>query len=150
MNDAINEIVKRAVDSRLDDFMNDLDYTVDASDFECVDGEEGDYGITRYLHDGKCFLVNFNFAGDWEESILTPYGIELIVSPIFKESFQLDIETIDGEDRKALRQYFGNTKADQAESRLGDYLNSPHIDQESKDNITSYLNSLRNLGLDIE
>lgn len=148
MNDAINEIVKRAVDARLDDFLNDLDYTTDASDFVCVDGEEGDYGITRYLHDSKCFLVNFNFAGDWEESTLTPYGIELIVSPMFKESFQLDIETIDGEDRKALRQYFGNTKADQEQSRLGDYLNSPHLDQECKDGITEYLNQLRRFGIE--
>lgn len=150
IDEALKEMARREVDSRLDDFIHTIEYTVDSSDFVSVDGEEGDYGITRYLHDGKCFLVNFNFAGDWEENIITPYGIDLVIRAIFNESFQLgiQIETIDGEDRKALRQYFGNTKADQKQSQLGDYMNSPHIDQECKDGITEYLNKLRNFGVE--
>ena len=148
MNDAINRIVSLAIESHLDTVLNSLEHTTDTSEYVCVDGEEGDYGITRYLHEGKCFLVNFNFAGDWEENIITPYGIDLLIRPIFNESVELDIETIDGENMKTLLQYFGNTKAHKEEMRLGNYLDSPHVDQESKDEITKYLNWLRNLGLD--
>lgn len=148
MNDAINRSVSSAIESHLDTVLNSLEYTTDTSEYVYVDGEEGDHGITRYLHEGKCFLVNFNFAGDWEENILTPYGIDLLIRPIFNESIELDIETIDGENMKTLLQYFGNTKAHQEEMRLGNYLDSPHVDQESKDEITKYLNGLRNLGLD--
>lgn len=148
MNDAINNIVNSVLYNHLDDFLNDLEYETDHSDFVNVDGEEGDYGVIRYLYNGKCFMVNFNFAGDWEENILTEYGIDLVVRPIFNPSIKLDIKTIDGEDRVALLQYFGNTMAKKEEYNIGDYLNSPHIDQEPKDNITDYLNELRNLGLE--
>ncbi len=102
------------------------------------------------MHEGKCFLVNFNFAGDWEENILTPYGVELFVSSLFKVNVELDIPTIDGEDRKALLKYFGNTKADSIERQIGAYRNSPHLDQASKDEMTGYLNSLRNLGEEVK
>lgn len=150
MNEAICRIVTDALNSHLDELLDSLEYTTDTSDFICVDGEEGDYGITRYLHEGKCFLVNFNFAGDWEENILTSYGVELFVSSLFKVNVELEIPTIDGEDRKALLKYFGNTKADSIEGQIGAYRNSPHLDQASKDEMTGYLNSLRNLGEEVK
>lgn len=94
--------VQRIIDEKFQKLLEN--YTRDDKFFVSVDGEEGDYGVTRYLLEGECILVEFNHAGDDIEYIHTKYGYEKFIRPMF--NFELDIEyLIDASQENCLSHY---------------------------------------------
>ena len=66
------EIVER-VEEWLED--EDLQLTPDYSQFNVVDGEEGDYGIIHYYDPSeRLFAIKTVYGGDSEDLKFTPYG----------------------------------------------------------------------------
>ncbi len=59
--------------------IEDIDYILDNSNFNIVDGEEGDYGIKRYLsNDNQLLAVRHIFGGDYEEIEFTELSKKIL------------------------------------------------------------------------
>lgn len=52
----------------------DDDYRADYSQFNVVDGEEGDYGVIRYFHGDELVAIKNVYGGDSEEVEFTSFG----------------------------------------------------------------------------
>lgn len=88
------------------DLEENLGLTKDASEYVYVDGEEGDYGIIRYLDsDNKLVLVKLIFGGDKEDCKLTNHGKQLIKQHLFK-SLEETIDSSDVCSEEDLKSFF--------------------------------------------
>ncbi len=58
----------------VEQFVDDIEYESDSSNYNVVDGEEGDYGTIIYSHNGIPVCIYINHGGDSEEYIFTRYG----------------------------------------------------------------------------
>lgn len=113
--DGLHTIIQFEISDRCYKLVNDLTVTTDDSLFKVVDGEEGDFGITRYFMDtgwpgdDKCIAVEFNFAGDHVELYFCN-----AIKPILKEKFgELAdcVETFDGNFPDYLLAVFNRQRA---------------------------------------
>lgn len=63
----------------------ELGLTVDTSDFVVVDGEEGDYGMIRYLDSNdEVVATKFIQGGDMESLDVTKYGRQFLGEKILR------------------------------------------------------------------
>jgi hypothetical protein len=78
----------------------DLGLVEDLKDFVYVDGEEGDFGVIRYLDaSGQVVCVRTIEGGDSEQMELTEYGKPLIAAKmleVFKETLTEALELAPG------------------------------------------------------
>lgn len=59
--------------------IEDIDYTTDQSEFEVVDGEEGDNGIIKYYSlSGDLLAVKTVYGGDSEDIEFTEIGKNIL------------------------------------------------------------------------
>ncbi len=59
--------------------IEDINYTTDTTEFNFVDGEEGDNGIIKYYAtDGDLLAVKTVYGGDSEEVEFTQWGKDLL------------------------------------------------------------------------
>lgn len=60
--------------------VEDIDYKIDLTDFNSVDGEEGDNGIIRYydLEDGELLAIKTVHGGDDEDIEFTHLGRDIL------------------------------------------------------------------------
>jgi hypothetical protein len=61
----------------------------DCSNFVYVDGEEGDFGVTRYLLNGEVVFIELNLAGDRYDYYYSEYAVKNLIQPKF--NFQIDL-----------------------------------------------------------
>jgi hypothetical protein len=63
----------------------DIDYTVDNSGFTVVDGEEGDYGIIKYLSkNNELIAIHHIYGGDSEDIEFTELGKALLRNKVIE------------------------------------------------------------------
>lgn len=78
----------------------DLNLTEDLTDFVCVDGEEGDFGVIRYKDaTGNVVAIKNVEGGDVEHLELTDYGKPLIAAKlllVFKQTLTEKLELVPG------------------------------------------------------
>lgn len=64
---------------------DDTKYLVDNSNFNYVDGEEGDYGFNLYYLNEKLICKEVNYGGDNQEYLFTETGKEYLFNKILQE-----------------------------------------------------------------
>jgi len=75
--------------------IEDLDYTTDTSEFNIVDGEEGDNGIIKYYTiDGDLLAIKTVYGGDSEEVEFTHWGKDMLKEKAL-DIFYNNVESID-------------------------------------------------------
>jgi hypothetical protein len=78
--------------------LEDIKYTTDSSDFNCIDGEEGDNGIIKYYAlDGDLIAIRTVFGGDSEDVNFTHWGKDMLqekaLNVFYKNLDNVDIIT---------------------------------------------------------
>ena len=79
---------------------DDVEYEIDQSGYNFVDGEEGDFGTLKYYDANGIIAVKTIYGGDEEEVEFTSYGMSLLtpkavllfqkrVDALQKETFEL-------------------------------------------------------------
>jgi hypothetical protein len=75
--------------------IEDIEYTTDRSQFNIVDGEEGDNGVIKYYSlDGDLLAVRTVYGGDSEEIEFTHWGKDLLKEKALN-LFYDNVENID-------------------------------------------------------
>lgn len=74
--------------------IEDIDYTTDYSEFEVVDGEEGDNGIIKYYNlSGDLLAIKTVYSGDSEDIEFTEIGKNILKVKAL-EIFNKNIESL--------------------------------------------------------
>lgn len=70
----------------------DYDLESDYTNFNYVDGEEGDNGVIKYYHEGNLVAIKTVYGGDSEQVEFSKYG-KKIYSPIANAIFLKQLAT---------------------------------------------------------
>lgn len=136
--DSFSEQIINSIHGTVLELFHDIDEDMeyDRENFEYVDGEEGDYGIVRYLHKNECVMVEFNLAGDWIEYQYTKYAVDNIIQPKF--NFKLDIPYLEDSSQENCVAHLMVKRFDKLKSQIGtleSVLTSSWLDEDQKKEI---------------
>lgn len=94
-HDAFSDNIVNAINGSILELFKHIeeDIEIDDDNFVCIDGEEGDYGVTRYIYKGECVMVEFNLGGDSIDYQYTKYAVDNIIQPKF--NFKIDIRYLE-------------------------------------------------------
>lgn len=134
--------IENDLESHFDELFNRC--TADDSEYCVVDGEEGDFGIIRYMLDGECIMVYFNHAGDDECRIITQYALDKYIRPLF--NFEINVHCLIDSSIENCIAHFCDREYSKMLSSIGSVesiRNSEYLNDEQKNSILDQLEHLQ-------
>lgn len=96
LSDDISHLLNMSLDAVFEEVDIFKNLTMDDSEYECVDGEEGDYGTIRYFNSKNQLVVTFiNNGGDDVDYELTALGKRIVRDSIMRNVLDKALDIFD-------------------------------------------------------